>query len=355
MNRERIAIIGRLAKDSALLDGQTVKTKILYEELCRRFPNTDVVCVDTYLYRKRMIPLFFQMLGAFIRCKHIFVLLSRNGRTFLFPLLTSLNRLFRRRLYHDVIGGALATEAKERPALCRQLRRFEVNWVELPQMKTDLEALGVYNAEVLPNFKRLHILQEDALSSPHEPPFVFTMFSRVIKEKGIGAAMEAVNTVNEACGTQKALLRIYGPVEPKYQEEFHELLSRFGHCAQYMGCIPQDESVNALQGSYMLLFPSVYPGEGMPGTVIDAFSAGLPIIATDWHFNAELVHHGINGYGYDWTKPELLAHWIRYAVDNPEEINRMRPACLAEAAKYTPEAAMQQILRKMEETQENPA
>ena len=81
MNCERIAIIGRLAKDSALLDGQTVKTKILYEELCRRFPNTDVVCVDTYLYRKRMIPLFFQMLGAFIRCKHIFVLLSRNGRT----------------------------------------------------------------------------------------------------------------------------------------------------------------------------------------------------------------------------------------------------------------------------------
>ena len=348
MGRENIAIIGRLAKGTELLDGQTVKTKILYEELCRRFPGSDVICVDTFQYRKHMLSLTWQLFGAFIRCKHIFVLLSRNGRTFLFPLLTGLNRLFHRRLYHDVIGGALPSEAKARPALCKQLRRFEVNWVELPQMKTDLEALGIHNAEVLPNFKRLDILPPEALTCPNQPPFFFTMFSRVTKEKGVTAAIEAVNAVNEDCGIRKALLRIYGPVEPAYQEEFQELLSRYGHCVQYMGCIAQEESVKALRDSYMLLFPSVYPGEGMPGTMIDAYSAGLPIIATDWHFNAQLVHHEVTGYCYEWTKPELLTHWIRYAVEHPEEINRMRPACLAEAAKYTPEAAMGQILRRME-------
>lgn len=348
MKKDGIAVIGRVAEGTQLLDGQTVKTKILYEELRRCFPDRKVVCVDTYGYRKRMIPILWKTLRAFTDCGHVFVLLSKKGRVFFFPLVTGLARLFHRRIYHDVIGGSLPLEARETPTILRQLRRFDVNWVEFDQMKQELEALGLENVEVLPNFKRLRILSPEALPQRSAAPYTFTMFSRVCKTKGMTEAAEAVAQVNGRLGGPVARLRIYGPVEEDYREEFQQVLSRHGDCVQYMGCIPQDQSVEVLRDSFMLLFPSVYPGEGMPGTIIDAFSAGLPVIATDWHFNAQLVVSGVTGYHYDWTKPELLTERILYAIAHPEEVDAMRPGCLEEAKKYAPEAAMAQILRKMD-------
>lgn len=347
MKKKGIAVVGRMAEGIQLLDGQTVKTKILLEELRRCYPDHDFVCVDTYQYRKRAIPILLRTARAFLQCEHIFVLLSRNGRKFFFPLLTGLNKIFRRKLYHDVVGGALPGEASKSPALQKQLKQFEINWVEFAQMKDSLEQLGIHNVEVLPNFKRLNLLKEEDLKDYTQEPFIFTMFSRVVKEKGMEEAARSIDAANRHFGSKRTELHIYGPVDPQYEEEFQRLLQTYEHCVIYKGCIPQNESVEALKSSFMLLFPSYYAGEGMPGTIIDAFSAGLPVIATDWHFNGELVKNGITGYCYDWQKPELLTAHIIYAVTHPTEVNAMRSACIKEAGRYTPEAAMRQICQKL--------
>ena len=155
-----IAIIGRTAEDVTLLDGQTVKTRVLRDELRKAFPDRRVIVVDTYDYKHHAIKISWRLIYAFWNCKDIFVLLSRNGRTFLFPVIICLNKLFHRHLYHDVVGGALPDEAALRPALLRQLHLFNINWVELPKMKLKLEELGLRNVEVLPNFKKLNILDE---------------------------------------------------------------------------------------------------------------------------------------------------------------------------------------------------
>ncbi len=352
MDKKGIAVIGRLAEGTELLDGQTVKTKILRDELRHYFPEKKIICVDVYQYHKRFLIILWNILKAFLECEHIFVLLSRNGRTFLFPVLTGLNQIFHRRLYHDVIGGALPKEAQESPALAKQLCRFEVNWVEFQGMKEELAKAGVTNVEVLPNFKRLNIVSEKEIQQQIEEPLVFVMFSRILKEKGMEEAAEAIRNVNSRFGKQRAVLYIYGPIEPSYGEAFKQLLDDYQDCVNYMGCVSYDESVRVLSGSYMLLFPTVYRGEGMPGTIIDAFSAGLPVIATDWHFNSELVHNGITGYCYDWRKPELLTEWIVYAIEHPEVVYKMRKSCLLEATKYTPDASMKQIRKRINGTME---
>ena len=48
MRKKSIAVVGRVAEGVELLDGQTVKTKILCEELLRCFPECKLICVDTY-------------------------------------------------------------------------------------------------------------------------------------------------------------------------------------------------------------------------------------------------------------------------------------------------------------------
>ena len=349
MKEKGIAVIGRVAKDVELLDGQTVKTRVLYEELCNRFPGHSVITVDTYRYGKRFPVILVNLIRAFLHSKHIFVLLSRNGRTYLFPVITGLNRLFRRHLYHDVIGGALPKEAAASPSLRKQLGRFEVNWVETVQMKEALQEVGVTNVEILHNFKRLPILIPNQLSLEREEPYIFTMFSRVVREKGMDHASKAVAEVNRRAGRTRALLRIYGPIDPSYEVEFIALLKQYEGVVTYEGCVPYKESVEALSRSFVLLFPSTYPGEGMPGTILDAFAAGVPVIATDWHFNGELVHNGITGYCYDWHNMEQLTEWVAYAVEHPEEIDQMRENCLQAAHLYSADAAMEQICRRMGE------
>ena len=116
------------------------------------------------------------------------------------------------------------------------------------------------------------------------------------------------------------ILYIYGPVEESYRKAFSEILDRFQECVFYKGCVPFDQSVHVLKNSFMLLFPSVYQGEGMPGTIIDAFSAGIPVIASNWHFNERLVREGVTGYCYDWRNSGLLTERICYAVEHPDEI-----------------------------------
>lgn len=348
MKEGGIAVIGRVADGAQLLDGQTVKTQTLRDALRRRFPGRTLLCVDTYRYRRRALRVLWDTLRAFVRCEHIFVLLSKNGRRFFFPLLTGLNLLFRRRLYHVVIGGALPDEVRARPALGRQLARFEVNWVECAALKEALERLGVTNAEVLPNFKRLSPLSPAQLVPAGRDPFVFVLFSRVRRDKGVSLAAEAVAQVNRRPGGRRAVLYIYGPVEPDYQAELDALLAAHAGQVFYRGCVPSGESVQALRGSFLLLFPSTYAGEGMPGTLLDAFSAGVPVLAADWHFIGEWVRSGETGFLYPWQQPEQLAGRMLYAMEHPEEVEAMRPACLREAQKYTPEAVMPQICARME-------
>lgn len=343
-----IAIIGRTAEAVNLTDGQTVKTKILRDELLLAYPDRKLIVVDTYQYKKHVFAILKKLFMAFIQCEDIFVMLSRNGRTYLFPIINGLNHIFRRRLYHDVIGGALPEEASNSPFLVAQLNKFDVNWVEFESMKNQLEALGVKNVEVLPNFKRLIPLNETELDPWEQPEFVFSTFSRVIQSKGIDTAAMAIAEVNRRYGNRIARLQIYGPVDEEYMEEFEVLLQNHGDCIDYKGCIPYGESVEALRDSYMLLFPSVYHGEGMPGTIIDAFSAGLPVIATDWHFNGELVKNGVTGYCYDWRKPEQLTEYILHAITHPEDVHSMKKHCLRALEPYTVERGMAIIRNRMD-------
>ncbi|MFR3494185.1 MAG: glycosyltransferase [Blautia sp.] len=51
---------------------------------------------------------------------------------------------------------------------------------------------------------------------------------------------------------------------------------------RYKGMVPFNQSTEVLKNYDALLFPTYYEGEGFAGTIIDAFAAGLPVIASDW-------------------------------------------------------------------------
>lgn len=344
----KYGIIGRTAEGTDLCDGQTIKTRVLFEEIKRMDPESRIFVADTYNYKKRALNLLCRLVEVLKESDVVFILLSRNGMKVLFPIVNGLNVLFKKPILHDCIGGSLDELAKQSPKLIRQLNKFTVNWVESEQLKARLEALGVKNVEYLPNFKRLNRVREDSLALTYPEQFRFCTFSRVNEAKGIGRACEAVIEINQKYGFTKAILDVYGPIEDNYDDTLNRYIDLSNGAISYHGVVSADKSVETLAGAYALLFPTTFHGEGFPGTIMDAFSAGVPIIATDWHLNGEIIQEGHTGFLYDPQKPEKLAELMEYLMNNPELVFAMRKNCLEEAKKYAPEIVMGTIKEKID-------
>lgn len=343
-----IGVIGRTAYGTDLCDGQTIKTRVLIDELKRKYPSADFYIVDTYQYQKNVLTILKNLMTCMKKSRVVFILLSRNGMRVLFPIVNFINRFYRRPVLHDCIGAALEEHVKKYKGLKKQLNRFEVNWVESKQLKKRLEKLGVENVEYLPNFKRLEAVQESELPQHFEAPYQFCTFSRVNEAKGIGRAAEAVIKINKEAGKRLVCLDIYGPIEGNYELVMNRYIEASDGAIEYKGVAEYAQSVAILKDYYALLFPTMFEGEGFPGTLLDAFHAGIPVIATDWHLNGEIISHAKTGYLYDHTDGAGLERWIMHAIENSGEIQAMKRQCLEEAKRYSPDSVMEVINRKIE-------
>ena len=215
----------------------------------------------------------------------IIVLLSRNGMRIYFPLLSFYARKFQTRIYHDVIGGNLDTYVKQYTRYREYLNLFKVNWVETEGLKRKLEKEGIRNCEVIPNFKRLKLANLEL--NEYKEPYQFCIFSRVMKEKGIETAINAIQSVNAETERTVCTLDIYGRIDDGYKNQFEKVMGQTTMAIDYKGMVPYDQSVEAIKKYYALLFPTYWDGEGFPGTIVDAFSAGIPVVGTDWNCNGE--------------------------------------------------------------------
>ena len=346
--RRRIGFIGRIDPDETMVDGQTVKTRTLYRYLVRRFGASNIRVVDTRDYRRETGRVVRELLRCLHECDDVVVLLSSGGRRTLFPILWLASTALGVRIYHDLIGGSLADDVEADPSglLMHYLNSFEVNWVETRALADRLSALGVRNASHLPNFKDVDDVDVDPHAPPSGPPYRLCTLSRVTPEKGIDNAVRAVVAIN-GDGPPMVTLDVFGPIEPSYEERFRRLVDSVPH-VRYAGRVPPERAAAAVSGHFALIFPTEWTGEGVPGTIIDAMHAGLPVVASRWRYYHEMLQDGVTGLSYDFDRPELLEATIRELLALPEaRIVSMRRALLERARAYTPEAVFGEIARTL--------
>ena len=321
-----IGIIGHFGGKRVFTDGQTVKTKSVYNGLIRA-GYTNIAYADTYFIKRNPVRFIYQFCLTIKRSKKIIVLLSKRGRGILFPFLQRMNQ--KKDIYHYAIGGNISKEARISSKFYKQISLFKYNWVESNIIKEELNGIGIQNARYIPNFKCISKISKDELNYSFEMPIPFCTFSRVVFEKGIEDAIDAINKVNNIFMKNVVRLDIYGPISPNYSKRFQNILDKNkNNLIRYCGIISPDQSVATLKKYYMLLFPSFWNAEGMPGTIIDALFSGLPVIAREWKFCQELIENNITGYIYDHDKPEELYKLIIKSIQDAESIKRMRNNCL---------------------------
>lgn len=342
---KKIAIIGHFGGNENILDGQTIKTKILYDEL-KQSSDFYIRKVDTYYKRHNPIKLVKDTLSCILTTKDIIVLLSGNGMRFYFPLLFLCNKILKTRIYHDVIGGNLDQYVSENIKFKKYLNSFEVNLVETKSMQEKLTLLGINNCEVMPNFKRLNIV--DLQYEEIKKPYKFCVFSRVMKEKGVEDAIEAIERINCKSGKIICELDIFGRIDEGYKEKFKEIMSNSTEAISYRGMVPYDKSVETIKEYFALLFPTYWSGEGFPGTIVDAFSAGIPVIATDWSCNSEIIDNFKNGIIYPSKEITDLDTAMEWLMANDNNIMSYKENCVNSAKKYQPDRYIDRIIELIE-------
>ena len=344
----KVSVLGHFGKGETLLNGQTVKTKIITEELQRSLGREQVLKIDTHGGWKTFVKAPFQTISALKNSRNILIFPAQNGLRVYAPLLSFFRRFFRgRKLHYVVIGGWLPRFLTERKNLAKALKEFDGIYVETGTMKSALEKQGFQNVFVMPNCKKLTVLSEDELVFPDKEPLRLCTFSRVMREKGIEDAVKTVIEVNQSLGRTVFSLDIYGQVDENQTEWFEALQKTFPDYIRYGGLIPFDKSVETLKEYFALLFPTYYEGEGFAGTLIDAYSAGVPVIASDWKYNTELVNENV-GYVYKTRDNAALAKLLSAVAADPTMILKKKKPCLQEAEKYKIEKAVSVLLDRIE-------
>ena len=331
---DKFFICGFFADGKNIYNGQSVKTHETYNLLKDKFGEEKVDYVDTYNWKKHPLRLLKTFFTGAKKADFIIMLPAHKGVKVFSSLLLIAKKIFKCKIFYDVIGGWLPEMTKKNIKLKKRLKKFDGIWVETKSMKEALEEQGFANIGIVPNFKNITSLKEDELIFNTEKPFKFCFFARVTKEKGVEDAVTAIKEINKKYGKNTAILDIYGPINSDYTEGFERLKETFDESIRYMGVVPPEKSVETLKNYFALLFPTKFYTEGIPGTIIDAYAAGVPVITSRWQSCFDIFEENVTGYSFEFGNYEDFLNIIDKIVTNPQKIIQIKTDCLKAAERY---------------------
>ena len=311
------------------LAGDSIKNYHLIKKLKAFIP--DIKLIDTQNWKRNPI-IFFNLLYTFFRNPNAKYFLSLSNRS-AYEIIKILKFISKEnRIFYFVIGGVLnklLIEGKKNP---KHYKKLEKIFVESKIMKRDLLKYGLNNVSVLPNFK---IIPNIPITNNSNKKFKFVFLSRITPTKGCDLILECVDKINKDFGPESYTIDFYGEIENDYKEEFISKINSLSN-VEYKGFLDlrNIDNYNILKEYSAMLFPTYWPSEGCPGIVIDAYIAGLPILASDWNYNREYIKHKITGLIFE-AKSELsLRNAIIDIIKEKISLNELKNNVLKERDKY---------------------
>jgi glycosyltransferase involved in cell wall biosynthesis len=132
---------------------------------------------------------------------------------------------------------------------------------------------------------------EDLCGSAKAEPYIL-YYGKLTREKGVEVLIEAYNTLP----APKLPLKLVGHCSKAYRTYLLALLdARHRDMVTISEPLQGEEMWQTLRDSAFVVQPAIWL-ENMPNTLIEALSAGKPVIASDIGSLTELVNDGENGY-----------------------------------------------------------
>ncbi len=337
-----ILVLGAFGYQRGQLDGQTIKTRMVREMLRQRAEGRTVRHFDTLEVRRNPL-LLLRLLLRLLTCRVLVIMPAHRSLTYILPLAYWLSRVARYRLLLICIGGwqvdyFLGSETlRPHPYQLAVARRVDAIFAEQKATARRLrEELHFQNVAYLPNFRKASPTPPPTPSDPSQP-LRLVYLGRINQQKGIGLIFRLVEYLRSR--SIPVMVGIYGQVASEYHAEFQSLVDTHADVS-YHGALQPSEIPVALAGYDVMLFPTRYYTEGLPGTIIDAYLAHLPVIATAWLHAQEFIDDGRTGLIIPFEEPQAeLNARVEYLHEHRNLLHTMRLAAGEEGEKYSEDAA----------------
>lgn len=344
MKEYKAFVVGDFAHGEKVYSGQTAKVRDYHAFLAKRYGDDQVLTLDTRNWKKHIFSCVRALISGCKKSENVVLLLCANGLSVktVFPLVMRRKKKYGFRVLFSIVGGALMTEFEKSKYLQKNLPKTEAVYVETRALENMLKEHGLTNVYYAPVFSRRKTVTAEEIPASWTEPLRLCTYARVVKEKGISDAIDAVVEVNRRLGRKACILDVYGPAVPEYKEEFDQKVKEADGSVENLGLLTDENAIDELSKHYLLVFPTYYVGEGFPIALLESMKSALPVVATDWHFNSEIIDSGKTGIVYNREK-ENLADILERLIQSPETVTEMRLHCLEKAATFDPEAIMQNV------------
>ena len=328
MKNNKVIFIGAIDEGHVATNGETMKNQLLLRRFEALFDQ--VVSVDAYEWRQhpwRIVKILCALLGN----RGAKVVVSASGAaSYLFNFLYYVP--LKKSVYEWVIGGNRAEKIRRGDYSVKVLGRLNKIIVEGECMVKELKKYGLENVVCVPNFKPV-----DFVPAPKEKSnkFRFVFLSRVHPDKGIKEIIEACEQLNAIGYKHRYIVDFYGAIAAGYKDIFESLLLKVDN-VKYEGFLNlmDNKGYDSLSTYDVMLFPTYWDGEGFPGIAIDAYMSGLPIIASDWSMNNEVVQDGKTGFIIPVHDSRSLVAKMQAFIEGKYNLEDMRRNCLTAAKRY---------------------
>ena len=318
MKQKKLVFVGYTRYGLEPICGQTIKNQMLISRL--KELNLKVKVIDAYHFKKH-----------FWRGLKFIISESNDLAYWLIKFFYYFS--FKRDVFYFVIGGTLHKKVKEGSFNSKYMHYLKLIAVESNTMEKELKNSGLKKALFVPNSKKISYIPIKNYNEKNVSKFVF--LSRIRPEKGVDYIFDSVYKLNFQGYSSKFIVDFYGPVHDEYKEEFNKKIQQFDN-VNFNGFLNlrEEEGYDKLAKYDVMLFPTFWSGEGFAGIFIDAYIAGLPLIATDWNLNKELIIDKETGLIIHPHNVEELILAMKFFIDNNNVAKSMSENCQKEALNF---------------------
>lgn len=331
-----ICVLGAFGFRSPSFDGQTIKTRNLLSLLQIKGIDVDFFDTQDFKYNKLSI---VKMFWKIVRCKVLYYLPAQNNLGYLFPAIYWVSKLFHTKIQYFVVGGWLAEFLNDKPQHSKKLAKIAGIHSETEFLKSALEQeYSFKNVDVFPNFR---ITDFKPTASHEDNKLRLVFMARVIKMKGLDLIFDLGKRITEAALQNAISIDFYGPQQDDDNDiEYFDTNIKKYSFMKYHGPLKPEKIYRVLEKYDAMLLPTHFFTEGLPGSIVDAYISGIPVIVTKWKHATEFVDDGETGIiiPFDDDGTALFDAVMRF-YNEKDLLNRMKQQANNKAYEFSTEKA----------------
>lgn len=338
----KILVIGCFGDKTGRLDGQINKTNTIYTMMKDRLGcETKLDYFNTLSVGDNKL-LFFILIAKLFWCNTAVLIPADRSLEKFFPFLYYLSKIARYKIIHICVGGWHldfffgGTKFAPHPLQMKLSKKCYAILAEVKMVYKELTSKhGFTNCDYLPNFRRF---KYEPLIANESETLKLVYFGRINKQKGYDVIFSLAEYIKKY--NLNIAISFYGRIEPADEKDFLTKVASYSNIIKYGGMLKDKEITETMRKHDVMLLPTRYYTEGVSGTMLDGYIAGIPIIATDWMHARDYIENGKNGFIVPFDNPQLeFNNKVRVLYDDRRLLKEMKEAAHESSKEYSEEYA----------------